>query len=433
MSELGTIIEGEVTALAFGGQGIIRHEGFVVFVPYTTPGDRVKCRITQKKSSFAHAELIDVITPSTQRTTPKCPYYGTCGGCQLQHIEYAAQLESKRQWIEDALKRIGGLTTISVPSVIPSKQQWMYRRHITLALRPNESTVDVGYYAVDNRSLISVVYCPIFNDSSDEIIPQVRDIASQLKCGPADAGKVSIFKREAGKYLIHFQFEFLPKNSAQVFDRVLQRFSNWSGVLVSAPKKTIAYGDSTDLLHVETLAFKYSPQVFIQNNSEQSGNIYREICRLVDSMHAKKVLDLYCGIGISSILLAKQGRDVLGIETNPAAIQYAKENAVMNSATACFQVGSVQTVLPKILRQESFDAVIVNPPRTGMDPRVVTALLQRAPKELIYISCMPATLARDLRLLNASGKGYEVVACQGFDMFPQTAHVETVVHLKLCG
>lgn len=427
-----SIIKGEVTGMAFGGQGIVRHEGLVVFVPFTSIGDIISCRITQKKSSFANAEIVEIHNPSQQRIVPKCPYFGKCGGCQLQHLTYSSQLEYKRQCIEDALIRIGKMPSVKVPLVIPSEKHWAYRRHISLTLKSVNEAFEVGYIATDNRTLIPVTQCPIFVDTEDQIICNVRTFIAQLKNKTANnEGKATLFKLEKGKYLIHLQFKSLPANCSQVLESALQLHSTLSGIVASSPHKTLVFGAPTARLNIDGLSFKFSPHVFVQNHPEQSLNIYREICRLARNANAKKILDLYCGIGISGIMLAKQGAGVFGVEANPAAIQLAKENAAQNSIeNVRFQQGDVQALLKKLLQQECPDFVVVNPPRTGLDPRVINILLANPPKEVVYISCMPSTLARDLRLLCAEDRTYQVASCQGFDMFPQTAHVETLVHLK---
>lgn len=427
-----SIIKGEVTGMAFGGQGIVRHEGLVVFVPFTAIGDLVSCRITQKKSSFANAELVENHSLSQQRTVPKCPYFGHCGGCQLQHLTYSTQLEYKRQCIEDAFRRIGKMPFVEVPPVVPSEKHWAYRRHVSMTLKPIHDTFEVGYIATDNHTLIPVTQCPIFVDPDEEIINYVRECVLQLKNKISNnEGKVTLFKLEKGQFLLHFQFKALPMNCSQVLETTLQQHSLISGIVASSPQKILQFGIPTAKLCIDGLSFKFSPHVFVQNHPEQSLNIYRETCRLARQINAKKILDLYCGIGISGILLAKQGASVFGVEANPVAIQLATENAAQNGIeNVRFQQGDVQLLLKRLLQQECPDFVVVNPPRTGLDPRVIDTLLANPPKEIVYISCMPSTLARDLRLLCAEDRTYQVASCQGFDMFPQTAHVETLVHLK---
>lgn len=433
LPESNEIFTGEVTGLAFGGQGIIRRDGFVVFVPFTAPGDIVTYQITKKKKSYATAELLSILQKSTQRTMPLCPYFGKCGGCQLQHISYEAQLEHKRQCVADALKRIGHLKDSVVLPVIPSKLHYAYRRHINLTLRPKNNFFEAGYIATDHHSLLVVDVCPIFTSeilgkSSTNIIKEVQAVSKRLKSQPKNEGKVSIIKQENGKFLLHFHFKHLPSNAAQVLESALTDYPEWSGVALGSPHKTLSFGSTTALLHIEELEFTISPHVFIQNHPEQSLNIYHKILAVTRELRIKKVLDLYCGIGISCLLLAKQGCEVVGVESNDDAVKLARSNAKHNKiAQVNFLCADVQDVVRSVCEKFNPELVVVNPPREGLYPKVVQELLTIRPNAIVYISCMPSTLARDLGML--CQEHYRIQECQPFDMFPQTAHIETLILL----
>lgn len=419
----------EVTSLAFGGEGIIRHQGMVVFVPFTAPGDIITCRITQQKKSFAFAEVIEIHKKSLLRTIPKCPYYERCGGCQLQHLIYSAQTDSKHQGVVDALQRIGKLN-VEVQPTIPADQQWEYRRHVTLHVRENAEGFSLGYVSVDNSSLIQVEQCPIYIQTSEPIIHQVQLFFDRLKRIPEifhNEDRIALFKAGVGKYVLHFMLSHFPKEES-LFKEALKEFPEWIGILITTPEKAASYGVTELSCTVEGMNFKYSPQAFIQNHPEQSQKIYRLICELANRSSHQCILDLYCGIGISSLLLAKQGAKVVGVEGNKAAIQLAKDNAAANSMTSVsFLQSDVKRGLTELLKKHHPDLIVVNPPRTGLDPEVIDQILRNPPKEIIYISCMPTTLTRDLKVF--CKERYKVQSCQPFDMFPQTAHVETVVHL----
>lgn len=423
--------KGQVTGLAFGGQGIIRESGMVIFVPFTAPGDLIIYRILQQKKSYAIGELVSILQASENRVIPPCPYYGKCGGCQLQHISYQTQLEHKRQSVEDALKRIGHLITPPIQPVVSTDRQWAYRRHITLTIKPktNSQTFQAGYITVDNRSLIPILECQIFAVQSDPIVKQVQEIANELISDPQNEGRVTIIKQSNEKYFLHFHFKHLPKNAVHVFEQALNRYSKWNGILANAPHKEVSFGMKLEGIQIDTLIFEFSPHAFIQNHPEQSLKIYRKICELAEKSKSETILDLYCGIGISSLLLAQKGYTVVGVESNENATKSAALNAKNNKITSAFFIhAQVEKVLPTLLKKHLPELLILNPPREGLDKSVIEALSTNPPKELIYISCMPSTLARDLSLLNA--KGYQIVECQPFDMFPQTAHIETLVHCK---
>ncbi len=419
---------GEVTGTAFGGQGIIRHEGLVIFIPFAAIGDTVRFRIVKCKKNFAFGELVDIITPSTQRITAKCPYFGTCGGCQLQHLNYDTQLQYKRQWIEDALKRQAGLHDAIVPNVEPATLQWAYRRRIVLTLKPYNDSYQAGYFSLEGTSLINVQQCPIFTNETDPTIAQVQALVARLKRTDASDGKVTILKDKGAHFLLHFHFKVMPTNAQQVLNEAMTSFASFSGIVATAPGRSIRVGSFETTLTIGNLTFEFSPQAFIQNHPEQSLNIYTSICKYAAMCAPKKILDLYCGIGISSLMLAQQSAHVIGVEANAEAVRLATENAKNNQITqASFHKANVEAVINNLLKKEAPDLIIVNPPREGLYPQVVDAIIKNPPKHLIYISCMPPTLARDLKMLCQNT--YQLDSIKGYDMFPQTAHVETFATL----
>lgn len=429
MSNVGDEFTGTVSSLAFGGQGIVRSSGLVIFVPFSAPGDIIEGKITAKKKQFAVGAITNLITPSRERTTPLCPYFGTCGGCQLQHLAQNAQLIYKKEAVEDALQRIGNLPNAIVNDPIPSPTPWAYRRHIKLHLRPFNGHYQIGYFAIDNTTLMPVKQCPIFT-VTDPILQQVQDTFSTL-LGDGGQGEATIVKLNENRYLIAVFFDKIPSNAIEVMDKAIQTNKSWSGISIRTPSKTLQWGENEAIAQIDGLSFKFAPDAFIQNHPEQSLNIYHAMINLAKKNQPKRVLDLYCGIGISSILMAREGFSVTGVESNPKAIGLAQENALLNKiALTTFIQADVKKILAKLLKREKPDLVIVNPPRGGLDPSVIRSLIACCPKEIIYISCMPSTLARDLREL--CKESYLIKEIQPYDMFPQTAHVETLVHLKKC-
>lgn len=420
------ILTGHVVGMASEGQGIVRHEGLVTFIPFTTTGDLVHYEIIQKKKNFAVGKLVKLLEPSFERMNPRCPYFGTCGGCQLQHIQYASQLEYKRKWIEDALNKIGKLQ-VSVPPLTPSSLQWNYRRRINLFLKSTQGSFKAGYFATDNTSLIEVKCCPIFIDENDPILKSIQEICRQLKSNDPFDGKLTVLKSTTG-YLLHFHFKTLPENAFKVLSNALKTFSFITGALASSKQKTLQFGSIETSCEVEGLTFDYNPKTFIQAHSEQSLNIYREIENLGSRLKPKSVLDLYCGIGISTLLLARQDFLTKGVELNPESIKLAKSNAVKNKLPkAQFITANVEKVLLQLLIDDKPNLVIVNPPREGLSPKINVIFQNNRIEHLIYVSCMPSTLARDLKELCENG--YRISSIKAFDMFPQTIHVETLVLL----
>lgn len=427
---ISSIFSGEVLRLAFGGEGIIQQNGLVVFVPFTAPGDIVEYRIKQCKKKFAYGELIKILRPAPDRVKPKCQYFGKCGGCQLQHLDYAAQLDYKRRSIEDALIRQAKLDNITVPPIIPAQQQWSYRRRISLTLKPVLGHFIACYTAADH-TLLPVEQCPIFTGTEDQILSQVQRVVNTFKKVDYHEGRVAILKSHHGTYLVHFHFKVLPYNAEDVLNDAKQSYPNWKGILASSSKKTLQLGQIETQLEIDNLIFNFSPKAFIQNHPEQSQNIYFSLRKYARSLQPKKILDLYCGIGISSLLLAQEINQtiVIGVEANKDAIRMAKTNAEKNKiASVSFVQADVEEVLESQLKKMRPDLVIVNPPREGLSTNVAEALIAHHSSDILYISCMPPTLARDLKLL--CDKAFQVNSIEAYDMFPQTSHVETLIHLK---
>jgi 23S rRNA (uracil1939-C5)-methyltransferase len=419
---------GEVSGLAFGGSGIIRQDGLVVFIPFAAVGDTLKYRIVQVKKNFAIGAIVNILKPSPQRVKPLCPYFGVCGGCQLQHLNYEAQLEAKRSWLQEALKRQTGVE-IDVPPVMPAKEQWAYRRRISWVLKPQETFFRAGYIAVDNASLVEAEQCPIFLDRDAAILPFVHEIAGKLVPSGQDDGKATIMKADGQSFLLHLHFKHMPKNANEVLQEAMKKQALLRGILATSPQKTLSFGTLEAAFRIEGLAFAFSPKAFIQAHSEQSQNVYRELCKEAAQENPQKVLDLYCGIGVSSLLLAKQGFHVMGIESNAEAVRLAQHNAKANGlAKAAFLRANVENVIDKLLSKENYSIAVLNPPREGLFSQIACALVNKPPKKLLYISCMPSTLARDLKILCQST--YRLSKVKAFDMFPQTTHLETFAVLE---
>lgn len=426
MIHVGDSVEGTIENLAFGGEGILRNQGFVIFVPFTAIGDHLVCRITEKKRSFAKGILLELKQAGPFRTTPPCPYFGVCGGCQLQHLQQQAQLQYKRQTVEDNLKRIGHLSLPPL-SIIPAQSNWSYRRHVTLHLRAEDRQFKAGYIGADNHSLIQIQTCPIFNPAESSILKEIQSLIETIANPSNQEGRLMVLKNHRQQFILSFSFPSLEKIELKTFQEALQRFPNFAGILIQTVNQQIELGDIYCEENIEGLTFRFSPQTFIQNHAEQSLNIYRHLCTLAGKPSGA-ILDLYCGFGMTSLMLAHQGHRVTGIEYNPEAIRLARENAHANPIRQVeFIQGDVEKILPQWLKTNQPSLILVNPPRQGLTKGIIHQILKAHPESLIYISCMPSTLARDLKLL--CQEAYDVKEGTVYDMFPQTAHVETLVYL----
>ncbi len=414
------MLEGQIESIAFGGQGILRNEGLVIFVPFTAPQDIAHIEITTQKKHFAHGKLLSLKTASPLRIIPKCSYFGSCGGCQLQHLNYEAQLAAKQTFIRDALKRIGGIDIENIP-ITPTTLQWQYRRHIRLSLRPAEKSFTAGYIGQDNCSFLPIDQCPIFS-SDKRLFTELQKLLCCISSEGTEEGSVRMIKTDNDRFLLAFDFSpILPNHS-------LSLSGPWQGILIRSQNEQKCLGDVTCFIELDGLKARFSPLGFVQNHPEQSANLYRTIAMVLPDS-AQTVLDLYCGIGLTSMLFAKLGKKVIGVESHLETIDLAKENAVANHVDIQFFAGKAETLGVELLGKTHFDVVLCNPPRTGLDSTLINALLKERPAHIIYVSCMPATLARDLKKLTQGG--YQIDHIQAFDMFPQTTHVETLVRLTL--
>ncbi|MDF2577731.1 MAG: rRNA (Uracil-5-)-methyltransferase [Chlamydiales bacterium] len=431
-SSSNLLLQGTISDVAFGGEGIMRNEGLVVFAPFTAPEDEVEIAITQKKKSFARGVVTKFIKSSHLRRTPLCPHFSICGGCQLQHLPYEQQLHLKQKWVADALAKIGKITLDSPPPIIRAPKEWEYRRKIRLKLQYKDSHYLLGYISHDQTNLLPIQTCPIFN-TDNSIFANLKKVLDLLPAAShtAEIGRFTLLKYDFEKYLIHIEFNHSFPNST--IDTLLQYFSNcemWIGGLITTSTKKYGWGLDKGTWQVGPLHLEFSPLAFIQNFPEQSLVIYQRIEQIVIDLKVSSVLDLYCGIGATTLLIGNKGIKAHGVESNADAIECAKQNQIRNKVSnVAFSCSTVEQALKNKLKQLNPDLIIVNPPRVGLSPLATELLLNYKPKHLLYISCMPATLARDIAKFKI--KGYKVTEICLYDMFPQTTHVETLILLSL--
>jgi 23S rRNA (uracil1939-C5)-methyltransferase len=382
--EKGEKIELSIDTVAFGGAGIGRYGDMVVFVPFTVDGDRVSAEIVSVKKRFANAELKSVLIPSPFRVAPLCGAYMRCGACSYQHIAYDYQLLIKKMHVGDALKRIGRFDHIPLEDTIPSPKPYAYRGKADFHAAINGRGIgNVGFAERKTHSIVDLDRCEINHESINEAL-------SKFKQTPSSTG----------------------------------RFSLWAD---SAPDTTEPYITR----HVRDKEILVPSDGFFQTNlflTDALVGVVEDFCNLKG---AETVLDGYCGSGLFSIFLGSQCKRVYGIETGKSAVLCAEMN--VNEAginTASFHTGDMARILRKrfIRKNLTVDVAVVDPPRTGMTMDALIALIELKTSRIVYVSCNPATLARDLRTL--AGYGYSIMRVRPLDMFPQTSHIETVVLLE---
>ncbi|MBJ7448814.1 MAG: class I SAM-dependent RNA methyltransferase [Parachlamydiales bacterium] len=415
-------LQGVVSDIAFGGYGVIKHEGMVVFVPYTMMNEKISFIITQQKKRFAYGKLLQILSPHPERVIPRCPYFTKCGGCQLQHMDYGSQISHKKDFAKTLLKKIGNIDCDEI-DIVGSQNQYGYRRHIKLHLFVSNGQYQMGYYQTDNKTLIAIDQCPIFSDQS--LITCAKEIVQKIKPINTDQkASLLIIQGLNGPYFVFYFEKEVPENCSNIF----KDYQKICSILLRSKNIELSFGDTNGKLLCCDESYNFSLKGFVQNNAEQSQNIYKEIVAKCLMMQVKQVLDLYCGIGITSIMLAKENIKTWGIEENIDAISCAKENAKIHKVNCTFIAGDAAKASIKLIKTIKFDGVLVNPPRCGLSDEMVQSLIKMLPSVLIYVSCHPATMARDQKILKEAG--YRIQKMSVYDMFPQTSHLEVMITLK---
>ncbi len=384
----------QIDRIIAGGDGLARQsDGPVVFVPRTAPGDRVEVEIVEEHRQWARGSALQILEPGAERREAVCPYYDVCGGCQLQHLEYEAQLQAKSSIISDALKRLGGID-VGEPETVGSALEFDYRNRVTFVLKRNDGEVVAGFHALEKGDdVVDIERCPLAE-------PAINRVWSALRAawGPGA--------------------ERLPAGDEL---RLTLRATRVGEVGLTIGRGE-GDGQPDELLpDVEGLSTIW--RLALQVNRGVAEKLDAYVREQLQPVAGQRIIDAYCGFGLRSLQLAWQGARVVGIDTDEEAIANAAEAATESGASARFVPASVEDVMAWELPS---DLVVLNPPRRGVGKAVVQALLKDRPARIVYVSCDPATLARDLKALSSR---FEVTAIRGFDMFPQTAHVETVVTL----
>jgi 23S rRNA (uracil1939-C5)-methyltransferase len=420
--------------------------GYTLFVDGALPGERVHVRCIEAQKNYGRAQLLSILEASPDRVKPPCPLFGTCGGCQLMHLSYPKQLEIKRQRVIDALQRIGKIKDVEVPLCLPSPSPLSYRNKIQLPVKSAPEGVAFGLYVQGSHQLVEVPSCLIHCAMGDEIYREVSALVKKggvtAYCPETGEGELRhlLIKSaiHTGEALVIFVTASGNKEKwVPLAKQILERSSQVKGVVqaINKQKGNRILGQSFEVLAgagyihetLGELIFKVSPASFFQVNSEQAMFLYAQALKFADLEETETVLDAYCGVGTLSLFFAKQAKRVIGVESVPEAIQDAKENAVMNKiSNVSFVCANAETYCGTL---KAIDVAVLNPPRKGCDLLLLKELKRLHPKTVVYISCNPSTLARDLAYLRDFG--YKVEAIQPFDMFPQTAHVECVVKLNL--
>ncbi len=432
-----------VEDLSFEGAGVARAEGQVVFIEGALPHEKVRAHILKVTSKYALAKMVALESdPNPRRRQPACSRFGKCGGCRLQHMAYSLQLELKRRQVEDCFARAG--LSCPVSPVIPSEKEYYYRNKGAFPVGMGQKGPEVGMYAPRSHRIIPGTDCPLHQP---EVTSAIQAVESWMR-----EHRVPGWREEKGQGLIR---HIMARNTAggvmavivasspeiprrRELLRVLEtRVRGLASVIwnvndrdtnvILGPESRCIWGEPALTEAIGGLSFRVSAHAFLQVNPYQTPRLYSEAAGAAALTGTQRVYDAYCGLGTIGQLLAKDAASVLGVEETPAAVEDAVANAAANGIPhASYLAGRAEEVFPKwVARGEQPDVLVVDPPRKGCHPDFIDAALEAGPGRIVYVSCNPATLARDAALLSAGG--YRPVYARPLDMFPQTPGVETVV------
>jgi 23S rRNA (uracil1939-C5)-methyltransferase len=417
-----------ITSLTSEGEGIGSSQGLKVFVEGALPGEEVEIEIVEKKKNYAKAKKLSLIKPSQSRITPPCSLFGECGGCQIMHLAYSEQLKEKKKRVSEALFRIGGLQ-VEVNECRASPTPFNYRNKIQLPLVWDMGRMKAGLYRKNTHEIIPIDECQIQSQAGNQLLQKIlphltsKSLRTLLIRTGMNTNEALIVLVSDGTDSLEEIGVKLMQISPEVKGVVENINPTSRNVILSDQWKVLA-GRPYIYEKLGEKRFKISASAFFQVNSGQATALFQEAIRVADIQKNDTVLDAFCGVGTLALFASDYASEVIGTECVKAAIEDAKENAKLNGATNCtFKVGRAED------NTTVADIIFLNPPRKGCEEKLLHFIGTKRVKKVIYISCDPATLARDLKIL--SSYGYKIEVVQPFDMFPQTMHVETLVLMKI--
>lgn len=435
----------ELMDITHSGEGVGRLENMIVFVEGGLPGDVVEVEIKNVKKTYAQGKLLSVSQASPERVIPACPYFEECGGCQILHMSYEGQLRAKSKMVKDALQRIGGLKEIEISPIIGMEEPLRYRNKAQFKL----DNKGMGFYAKKSHNLIHIDDCLNQPESAADAIRTINTLIQELNLSIYDERTHKGYVRGVlqrtnlqGENMITLIINGKDLSQRQaIVDGILAGIPNVKSIYVNinrekgnvilGRKSLCVYGAARLVEQIGDLNFSISPNSFFQVNSKQTVKLYDRIKEMAALKGTETVFDLYCGTGTIGLYLAGNAKKVIGIESVGDAILDARENAGLNQIeNATFHLGRAEDEMLKITKEEGIkpDLIILDPPRKGCEESLLTAINDMGTPRVIYVSCNPSTLARDLKIMTEAG--YAIKTVQPVDLFPGTGHVETIVSLE---
>lgn len=438
-----------IVSMGHSGEGVGKYQDFTVFVPYALVGETVEVQITEVKKNYAKGRLCIIEVASPNRIEPQCAIYDTCGGCQLQHLNYEGQLEVKHQQVVDAVQRIGKQADVVIHPTLGAEHPWHYRNKMQFPIGRKGNDVIIGCYAQGTHAIVDTENCVIQHEANNLVANAVRGVIRRLNITTYDEttrqgvlrhviGRVGIASGEIMVVLVT-STEILPKQEKVVEElrrnipgvvSIIQNINpNHTNVIMG--KRTLKlWGKSTIVDKMGEFSFNISARSFFQVNTKQAEVLYNKAVEYANLTGKETVIDAYCGTGTISLFLAKKAKKVYGIEIVEAAVKDAIKNAENNKIENTeFIVGDAIEVLPNLSEKGiQPDVIVVDPPRAGCEKQVLESFANMNPTRIVYVSCNPASLARDIGVL--AELGYVAKEIQPVDMFGATSHVECVALIE---
>jgi 23S rRNA (uracil1939-C5)-methyltransferase len=445
-------VELRIDSLAYGGNGVARLNGFVVFVRRGLPGDLVRARVTKVKRGFAEALATEVLEPSTQRVEAPCAHFPACGGCRFQDLAYEAQAAAKQGQVRDALVRLGGIAEPPLEPIVPAASPFHYRNKLEYSFTSTPSGPALGFHKAGRwDEVLEVERCWLTTELGNAIRDAVRDWAREEKLEAYSQADGSGYLRHlvvregrnTGQALVQLVTAAGEKFEAGYFVDVLRRFPevrsiHWAvndtpAEVTNLPTKLL-WGEETIEEQLLGLRFRIRPNAFLQTNTEMAETLFRLAVEYAGLTGTETVYDLYCGTGTIGLAMASRALTVWGVEISEESVACALDNMELNGITnAAFFAGNVSQSLEELAeRAGPPDVVVVDPPRAGLAGKALRRMGRLQAPRVVYVSCNPTTLAGDVKALRADW-GYELVRARPVDMFPHTPHVETVALLERSG
>jgi 23S rRNA (uracil1939-C5)-methyltransferase len=415
----------EITGLSYGPYGIGRADGRVWMVPHTAPGDQIVARAVDEQERFSTGEIVQIISPSSARRTPPCPYVGRCGGCAWQHLNYPTQLQAKQQSVDDALRRIGKLSGYELRPIIPAADEFHYRRRIRLQVGAGNQ---LGFYGASTHELLKVDACAIAEEPLNRALETLRRWAGPLNTTLEHVEIVTGDEPEEIVVAARAAQEFIPRDEPPCRDLVEDN-DGIAGLIVAGGDWRKVWGEPRITVNLGELVLRVDADVFTQVNARSNLRILEELLLTGDFQRDDQVLELFCGAGNFTLPMARHIESVVAVEGHRAAINNGKlnaqKNAIDNIRWICAPVPHAVAELKR--KRERFGKIVLDPPRAGAKG-LEKDLATLGAAKILYVSCNPTTLARDVAGL--AKLGYKLGSVQPIDLFPQTFHVETLAVLE---